>query len=649
MGLQPVPAPSRPTRPAATAAPSAGAVAFAIVLAIAFPTGPAAATEGAFEAPRYLEAPFAAEGVFLEDPERREIVQALAALASRFAEIVKVDGDLRRKALGLALALDPFDATARAAFRALAQEAPVPEIPAYGSLSAVSEALWIAAGKLRRPPLEPEAAALAPFLMELSLLAHPEPPRDRLAAFGSETEGAPLPWEGFVALDPEGSASTRRAAELAARSLAAATEPAPPSGRAHAPAAERPSETSEAREERRERRALERAAAGEEEGGTMAWEETRVLALPAVLPVAAVEGGAILGEFTLAIREPESFADVEPFPFLDHSAPAEYPFLPILARGEDGVPLERLQIPGDFALVRGWAWPRGWIGEAAYRTGASLPGPRRLSRVSGLLPASLLLEAAFTDRVPNPDFLVAGEIDPLPAGRLRVPGDPGAMVEAASESGHRYLLLPGGLLEDLVAYLQRSGRLENLFAPEWIAAERWDEIVPLVLDETPPALGRASEIFAEIEAVSNRTPLSELAKNERVQERLLEILEIFPRHLSAQAMLEYGIRPTPPEVAFAAVFDKIDTLLEPLERLRLADGPIGGLRGELEGIKAGLFQLRPEVPAEARDYFSKAEGVYEAAERFLSLNNPHSSIGEQRRRELAEAFGRLEGMRRAGP
>jgi len=601
-----------------------------------------------FEAPDYLRAPFSGDGVFLEDSDRRRLLDALAALASGYRDLARVDGGLRAKSIALALALDPMDYTVRAAFRSLAEGETPPEIAGFDSLSAASESLWIASEKLAAPPAEPEGTALAPFLMELALLVHPDPPRERLAAYGQAADDLPTAWGEFVSLPPD-SASIHRAAELASQAKLAASGELPSAAEFEpdpfAPAAESDPAAMEARGVRRaRRRELAAEAAGGEEA--LIFEEAVSLSLPVVLQVSAVESAAVLGEFSLTIREPESFADVGAFPFLESSPAAEYPFLPILARDE-GVPLGQLEIPGGYPASRGWSWPDAWIADASFQTETSLQSPRRLTRAQGLLPVAVLLEAAFTRREPNPAFLLAGEIAALPNGRLRLGGEAPAVIEAASVSGRRYLILPGGRVESIVEYLQRSGNLESLFRPEWIAADELEDVFQLALEETPPALLRASEIFAEIEAVASRLALADLAVNPRVQEKLMEIVDIFPKHLSARVLLEYGATPVAPEIGYAEKLSEIEALVEVFAPLRNADAPVGGVRNELEEVKTALFQMRPGIPIELRDYFSRAEAVHEAAARLLSLSSTTSSSAAQRRRELAEAFDQLDEARQA--
>jgi len=602
-----------------------------------------------FEAPDYPQAPFSGDGIFLEDSDRRRLLDALAALASGFRDLARVDGALRAKSIALALALDPMDYTVRAAFRSLAEGETPPGIAGFDSLSAVSESLWIASEKLATPPAEPEGAALAPFLKELALLVHPDPPRERLAAYGRMADDdLPTAWEEFVSLPPD-SASVQRASELASQGKLAASGALPPAAEVEpdpfAPAAQTDPAAMEARGVRRERRREAQAeAAGE--GEALIFEEAVSLSLPVVLQVSAVESAAVLGEFSLTIREPESFADVGAFPFLETSPASEYPFLPILARDE-GVPLGQLEIPGGYPASRGWSWPDAWIADASFQTETSLQSPRRLTRAQGLLPIAVLLEAAFTRREPNPAFLLAGEIAALPNGRLRLGGEAPAVIEAASASGRRYLILPGGRMESIVEYLQRSGNLESVLRPEWIAADELEDVFQLALEETPPALLQASEIFAEIEAVAARLALADLAVNPRVQEKLMEIVDIFPNHLSARVLLEYGATPIAPEIGFAEKLSEIEALLEIFAPLRNADAPVGGVRNELEEVKTALFQMRPGIPIELRDYFSRAEAVHEAATRLLSLSSTTSSSAAQRRRELAEAFDQLDEARQA--
>lgn len=518
------------------------AIPFAIPLAIlllAF-VAPAPLRSDGFAAPHYAAAPFSGDGVFLDAAERRRLLDALAALATGFRDLAAIDGDLRAKSLAAALALDPMDFTVRAAYRALAADEPGPEIAGLDSLSSVSESLWIVSQKLLAPPTEPDAALLAPYLMELSLTIHPAPPRERLAAYSQAAGGAAPDWSDFAALSGDG-ASAHRAAELVAQAELAANPAAEP------PAVAEPDPfaagkgsgkgSGKARMlDAEERQARRRMQAEEEE--TPDFEDPVTLALPAVLHLPGNE--AVAGEFSLTVRGPESFAEARAFEFLETVPAEEYPTLPVIPQEGDAAALGALEVPGSYPATRGWAWPEGLIALASFR-GTESPASSR--EADGSLALLVLLEAVFTGREPNRDFLVAGAVAHRPeGGGLRLRSNAVLAARAASDSGHRYLLLPGGTVESPLEQLLADGGAELLLQPEWIMARGGDDLFRLALEETPPALVEASESFSEIVAAAGRQPFDELIVHPRTREKLEEVLALFPGHFSARVLLAYAER-----------------------------------------------------------------------------------------------------------
>ena len=253
-------------------------------------------------------------------------------------------------------------------------------------------------------------------------------------------------------------------------------------------------------------------------------------------------GAPVAGTVTLEIRPPAGPLEREQFPSLDGDV-SSYPALPLLV-GRNSIAIPELSVSAETATQRQWKWPGGAVGEIVFEAASEIPGPERIAYTSVTLPSHFLIESALEEREISDSFIIAGELEEDGA-TPRVEGDVLETITAARKMDRTYLLLPSAAFEPLLDTLQRTSDLSVLFSPELIGYESGDEALRSLLGDDAEALSAATESFSEIEAVSARMPLVDLARNAKVQERLELILEDFPRHLSARAMLEFGKRPVP--------------------------------------------------------------------------------------------------------
>jgi hypothetical protein len=181
-----------------------------------------------YEAPNFDHPVFDRDGIFLEPSDKEGLLGALAAIACNFHSQPKVDDDLREKAIAIALSLDPLHFNSRQANEALTR-GNIPEKTGYfDSISLVSETLWSAASLLTDDPIEPEEKKLAGYLMELSLVLHPDPAEERLAAYEAATKDLPLAWSNFISLDPIEKQSTTRSTNWKREAIELLRRPTPP-------------------------------------------------------------------------------------------------------------------------------------------------------------------------------------------------------------------------------------------------------------------------------------------------------------------------------------------------------------------------------------------------------------------------------------
>lgn len=597
----------------------------------------APARAAAYDSPDFDAPVFSGDGIFLPEDQKTSLLEALAAIASNFSTSNRIDDDLREKALGIALRIDPMHYHSRLAHRALANG----ELPAattyFDSLSVVSETLWTIANQLASPPLEPEHRRLAPYLMELSLLTHPEPTDERLAAFADAVGGKNLPWEKFVTLQPDDNRSTDRARFFRQEGVTILAQQEKKENRPDRP-------------DRSDRPAADTMAGSTgTPGATEASDapapgrpepiEPIIVSLNTVRQIEAIESKPVAGMVKLTMRSPAGRAERE---LLEQQVATGTMPVPLIA-SDDDIPVEGLEIPAAFAATRAWTWPAGTLGEVAFTAAVQPPGPRRLIRTRVFLPGVVLVDSILRKVPINEQMILSGELDPATM-QISLPAEVLPTIEAAASGMKgKYLLVPASASEDLIGYLVKSGQLEILFHNEIISYTTLDEAITFATTPTPEALSAATVIFREIEAVAERImPLTDLARNAKVTERLETILAGMPGHLSARAMLEFGRRPESPELRISLSANRINDLVTPLFAVDDPGVNLPELVGRIDAAKLELSRLRTEVAVEARDFHSAAEDYLKAAELYLDLTNKGTSIALQRLREAREARAKYQ-------
>ncbi len=601
----------------------------------------------AYDSPDFDAGVISRDGLFLEEDQKTTLLNALATLASDFSSSDRVDDDLREKALGIALLVDPMHVPSRLAHRALSRgEAPV-ATNSFDTLGAVSEALWTLANQLSSAPLEPEHQRLVPFLMELSLLTHTTPTNERLAAFAAVASDEDPGWGKFLSLQSDENRSTRRARDLReegfdilrqrkeqereARRAASAPDrpgaadktPTP----ADAPAI--PAMISPDNQDRPPRPAP---------------MEPVVASLPVVRLVEAEDTTPIVGVFTLTMRPPSGRAERDLLrqggpgtpaesTTVSGSAPRPVPLVP----SRQGVAFESLEIPAPLVADRNWEWPGGVLGEVAFSAIPPAPGPQQRLRTRALLPSTVLIDSLLREAALNDRMILSGEIEPT-SSEIVLPGGVVPVIEAAAAGMQgRYLLLPASVAEELIAVLVKTGRLDLLFSNELLSYDTLAEAIDRVSSPTPETLAAASQTFREIESVTDRMPLIDLARNDKVMERLETILATHPEHLSAYAMLEFGRTPESPELRNSLAASRINELVVPLFGVDDPTADLDALALRLDPALLELSRLRTEVPPELRDFHSAGVDFLEACERYLQITNKGTSLGLQRLRESEES------------
>ncbi len=576
----------------------------------------------AFDEPQYDRISFSADGIFLEEQEKENLLGALVAIVSNFSGQSKVDEDLKEKSLAVALNLSPLHYQSRAAYRNLMRGVLPEPTPYFKSLSSVSEILWNHASRMLQAPVEPEERKLAALLLDLSIILHPDPPDERILKLAESTNGKPVPWSDFLALQPDSSKSTARSDYFMkeGRELLRAEKSKIASIK---PPATTPQKMSD-----------ERPASRPPKPATDLSEFTPISrSLPAILKVAAIDEYFVAGDFELTLRNPRGAAEKDLFPFVGAESPELYPTLPILADTE-GIPLPPIKISPKFLEKQSLTWPADAIGVFRFSSEDQLPGPRIQcqAKVGRWIPA--LLVATLREITVNEQFSIS-------EANTR-PNEMESLLEAASRLGKPYLLIRESNFEALVDYLQTSNALEKLFESEIITYSTPEEAMALLSTETPQNLLDASAAFAEIKRASEKMSLAELSRFQSAQDRLEAIVNQFRNHGSARAMLEYGQRPVSQKAEIMKSLDAVTTAIEPFFELENRGIDYEALKRKLEASDFMLSKMRTQVHADVRDYHGQADDLIDLAKLYLNLSNKGTSIATQRLSGIQELINEMK-------
>ncbi len=158
-------------------------------------------------------------------------------------------------------------------------------------------------------------------------------------------------------------------------------------------------------------------------------------------------------------------------------------------------------------------------------------------RDAAALPSAVLLESIATGRELDPNVALVGGMQP------------NGMVSFVFGIGIRLRTLnPNGIFavgiplqaDPEVRDLALMNDFDTLSRFQILGLATLDDALAVADIKRPEKLTKAMELFVSVQKLTGTTPLSQLIKNTRVQERLKEILALAPNHLSAKHLLAAG-------------------------------------------------------------------------------------------------------------
>ncbi len=187
--------------------------------------------------------------------------------------------------------------------------------------------------------------------------------------------------------------------------------------------------------------------------------------------------------------------------------------------------------------------------------------PFRRNRGAITAPAFVLANAALTGAAP--DGIVVGEIDR--SGKLKLPVYFWRAIMVLAEGSGGRLIIPASA-EPMFINLLALEKPEFFFKYEVLVASSLDELVTLSSKESSAQHEEIYNKFKLIKDKSTSSAIGPYLTNKFVRERLQEIVEQAPYHLSAKILLTYGSVSRPRyltrEALAAEIWRKVDVVNE---------------------------------------------------------------------------------------
>ena len=574
------------------------------------------------------------DALLISQREKDNLTEALVSVASNFPDSNLIDEDIKEKAMALALIVNPLNPNAREAHDSLLR-GKRPRKTAYyqQSVSEVSEALWSSADRITRSG-EPEAERLALFLREISLIISPQAPRDRIKYFGKVTNEKPPSWKNIVTLQPNENKSNGKLKFL----YQAIRTPSirPPSRPSFFDKPSRPNRPKPTRPERPVNKPSDSLALNEVE-------------IPFVAQVrGTIRTGYQAGTASLVVQKASPEDD---FLFRDREGGRGKQM--VLVPDNEGLRL--FGFPRAEYLVRKeyTRWPQNVLGNILFQSEFPMRSSPRTTTANMSAAGTMLLYSAFSGKKPIPEMCFAGSIlgsqsNPhfsLDSDNLM------ELLEGGKLLDRDFFLVPETAYDALLEGAIKTRQLEYLFDPQLISYKDWEQLKQTAY-EPSEALKGASDVFKQIQAVQDKMPLVELARNQKVQERLNNIIKSYPQHLSAKVMLGFGNAPDDPEALIKESVRQVDEVMAPIYKVvglamnrEFDPDEWGDLKEETEDVEFSLQKLDSTINPKIKDYLKQAREVAKQARKFLGVSNFRTSLGRQRVKEFRNSFELLNAAR----
>lgn len=243
-----------------------------------------------------------------------------------------------------------------------------------------------------------------------------------------------------------------------------------------------------------------------------------------------------------------------------------------------------------FAQLRHDGWPTGRRIELSFAEPYSpKDGP------SAAVACALLLESMLSGTELDPRFAVTGDLNI--DGRVRPVGGIGGKLRGAVLGQCTMVAIPRENAQAVIDLVISEG-VEPLLSAHIVVLETFDDALLLGSKEKPAEVAAALATFEQIQAVARRQSGSSLAlmRHPSAQERLANVLEAVPQHLSARLLLQAGRGQLPQRLSLPGSLEAIDQSSYDL-LLAARSGEVGSAldADELRDAIARIRALRPRL------------------------------------------------------
>lgn len=284
--------------------------------------------------------------------------------------------------------------------------------------------------------------------------------------------------------------------------------------------------------------------------------------------------------------------------------------------------------------------------------------PFRRNRAAITAPAFVLANSALTGT--NPDGIVVGEIDR--SGKLKLPPYFWRALMVLTEGTGGRLIIPASA-EPMFINLLALDKPEFFFKYEVLMASSLEELATLSSKESSAQHEEIYNKFKLIKEKSAGNPMGGYLTNKFVRERLQEIVEQAPYHLSAKTLLIYGSVSRPRyltrEALAAEIWRKVDVISEIAKiedfyginanQLAKLDELYKKMRDDLKDLESytdsrntDLLKEAKELVTSVRGFGREFEGKGEMWEKIDKIESAHDDM-EDANQKLLEKLTELTG------
>lgn len=200
-------------------------------------------------------------------------------------------------------------------------------------------------------------------------------------------------------------------------------------------------------------------------------------------------------------------------------------------------------------------------GHASFSLGDKLSYPVFGNQDAVWGPAAVLLHAALTGQAPAKDVIVSGVIQPQ--GKFGLPTRPWERLRMLEQGSSGRLLVPRQAA-DLLPGLLVLEKPEYFLNHEVLVAGTLGELLERAGTPTEGPLAEALAKFAEIRTVSQGKPTAQFVAHPSTRQRLTEVLQLHPDHMSARMLLLQGSGNRPAKFPTAILAREIRNAVKPM-------------------------------------------------------------------------------------